>query len=91
MEKLLIEQIVICHLSMQIAELTYSTVVHDRAGCTTSKAEHQDRMLTSTQGRYLRAIESLARVRRLLNAPGPQINVNMPGGQQVNVAGDVQV
>jgi hypothetical protein len=43
-----------------------------------------DRRLNSAQQRHLRAIESLARVRRLSNATPLQVNI---GGQQVNVAG----
>jgi hypothetical protein len=37
----------------------------------------------------VRAIEALARVRRL-KLPSPQININLSGGQQVNVAGEVR-
>jgi hypothetical protein len=46
--------------------------------------EQWERILTAKESRYIRAIESLARVRRMLNL---QININMPGGQQVNVQG----
>ena len=52
--------------------------------------EKWERILASKEGRYLRAIGELARVRRLLNLPAPQVNINLPGGQQVNVAGDVR-
>ena len=48
------------------------------------KWEH---VLASKETRYLRAISELARIRRLLNLPAPQVNINMPGGQQVNVQG----
>jgi len=51
------------------------------------KWEH---VLASKETRYLRAIGELARVRRLLNLPAPQVNINLPGGQQVNVQGDVR-
>ncbi len=51
--------------------------------------ERWERIVSSKEQRYLRAIGELARVRRLLNLPAPQINVNMPGGQQVNVNGKV--
>jgi hypothetical protein len=49
-----------------------------------------ERVLASKEARYLRAVETLARVRRLLNLPAPQVNINLPGGQQVNVQGDVK-
>ncbi len=88
-ERLLIEQVVICWLRMQVQELTYTIVMHGGEPITTTKAEHEERMLRSVQARYLRAIETLARVRRLLNLPSPQVNINLPGGQQVNVNGDV--
>ena len=52
--------------------------------------EKWERILASKEGRYLRAIGELARVRRLLNLPAPQVNINLPGGQQVNVNGDVR-
>jgi hypothetical protein len=52
--------------------------------------EKWERVLASKETRYLRAIAELARVRRLLNLPAPQVNINMPGGQQVNVQGDVK-
>jgi hypothetical protein len=52
--------------------------------------EKWERILASKEARYLRAIETLARVRRLLNLPAPQVNINLPGGQQVNVQGDVK-
>jgi hypothetical protein len=47
-----------------------------------------ERILSSKETRYLRAVETLARVRRLLKLP--QVNINLPGGQQINVAGDVR-
>jgi hypothetical protein len=49
--------------------------------------EQYERILASKEARYLRAIGELARVRRLLNLPAPQVNINLPGGQQVNVQG----
>jgi hypothetical protein len=47
-------------------------------------------LLTTTQHRFLRAIESLTKVRRLArNTPSLQINIAQEGGQQVNVQGEV--
>jgi len=51
------------------------------------KWEH---VLGAKEARYLRAIGELARIRRLLNLPAPQVNINLPGGQQVNVQGKVE-
>jgi hypothetical protein len=52
--------------------------------------EYWDNLLSSTQARFIRAIEALARVRRLArNTPALQINISREGGKQVNVQGDV--
>jgi hypothetical protein len=52
---------------------------------TCERGAYWERRLTAAQGRYLRACESLARVRRL-SRPGAPLQVNI-GGQQVNMAG----
>jgi hypothetical protein len=55
-----------------------------------ARAEYWDGLLSSTQARFLRAIETLARVRRLArNTPALQINIANEGGKLVNVHGDV--
>jgi hypothetical protein len=54
-----------------------------------SEMEQWERILASKEGRYLRAIETLARVRRLLKLPSMQLNVALPHSQQVNVAGEL--
>ena len=54
---------------------------------TFTQAEYHNRCVTQSQRRYLKAIESLARVRRLLK-PVAQVNV---GVNQVNVAGNVDL
>ncbi len=43
--------------------------------------------MNSAQTRYLRAVETLARVRRLSRDTPLQVNI---GAQQVNVAGEVK-
>ncbi len=87
-ERLLIEQCVITWLRLQAQELSYTAVMQSEQGVTLTKAEHESRMLSSVQARYLRAVETLARVRRLLNLPAPQVNINLPGSQQVNIVGE---
>jgi hypothetical protein len=47
--------------------------------------ERWERVLASKEARYLRAIETLARVRRLLRLPAVQVNIAAEGSQQVNV------
>lgn len=54
---------------------------------TLNAMEQWERILSAKEARYERAIETLARVRRLLKLPGAQVNINLPGGQQVNMQG----
>jgi hypothetical protein len=51
--------------------------------------ERWERILASKEARYLKAVETLARVRRLLRLRAPQLNIALAGGQQVNVAGEL--
>jgi hypothetical protein len=52
------------------------------------KAAFWDKRLSAGQRRYLRACETLARVRKITRAT-MQINIAGPGSQQLNVAGDL--
>jgi hypothetical protein len=88
LERLLIDEIVLCWLDHYRIEISYAQ--QTKESFTLPALEQWEHVLTSKQRRYLRAVESLARVRRLLNLPGPQFNINMPGGQQVNV-GEMKV
>jgi hypothetical protein len=85
LERSLIEQICITWLRLQAAEIIFTAVVHAKDGCTLTKAEHEEKMLASAQARHLRAVEALARVRRLAQRTPLQVNI---GAQQVNVAGE---
>lgn len=79
LEKLIIGQIVGCWLRLSFVEYTYS--VNTVSGSMNMKqGEYWERRLSAAQRRYLRAVESLARVRRL-RLPTMQVNI---GGQQVN-------
>ena len=46
-------------------------------------SSHWERKLSTVQRPYLRAIETLARVRKLMGVPMVQINIAAEGGQQV--------
>lgn len=83
LEKLLIEQIVTAWLRLGICEMQFS----NRMGgeLTLAQGDYWNRALDAAQRRYLRAIESLARVRRL-KLPALQVNVAQPGAKQLNVA-----
>jgi hypothetical protein len=83
LEQLLIEEIVLCYFDYYRVQRTYAAATGDTF--TLDVMEQWDAMLDSKQRRYLRAVEALARVRRLLKLPAVQINVNQAGGQQVNV------
>lgn len=81
LEKLLIEQVVLCHLRLYVWEYLYHTI----AGQSLDQDQLQkwEGLVSMAQRRYFRAIETLHRTRRL----GIQIQVNIAteGGQQVNV------
>ena len=83
LERTLIDHVVLCWLRLQRAELAYTQVFG--ATVTLEQARHWERKLAATQTRYLRACETLARVRRLSRSAPLQVNI---GAQQANVAGD---
>jgi hypothetical protein len=88
-ERLLIDAVVLCWHDYYLFALLFG----QRTGgsFTLSEMERWERILASKEARYLKAIETLARVRRLLKLPSVQINVAAAGGQQVNVAGEVHM
>jgi hypothetical protein len=89
LERLLIDLILTLHLRVNHAEKGYNASALNQS-VTFIEAEYRDKLLSSTQARYLKAIETLARVRRLgRNTPALQINIAHDVGQQVNAQGDV--
>ncbi len=81
LENLLIDQIVICWLNVYGVQHQYT---QNMAGSLTlSQGDYWERRLTSAQARYLRAIETLARVRRLMKVVPVQVNL---AEQQINIA-----
>ncbi len=82
LEKLLIEQIALAWLDWDAVQQGYA---RNAVGShSVSSGTYWDRRVTGAQARYLRALEALARVRRLAMPQPLQVNI---GGQQVNVAG----
>ena len=73
LERRLIDNIVIAHLHWQTAEFKYQR--KSARDTTLAEAAYLERRLSATQRRYLRAIESLARVRRLLARVPGQVNI----------------
>lgn len=86
LERLLIDQVVLSYLHLNLIEYQQSRLWEQEMGM--EIIAFWEQRLDGAQRRYLRAIGELARVRRLLNLPAPQVNINMPGGQQVNINGD---
>ncbi len=82
LEQLLIEQVVIAWLDLDSIQRRYASGA--LGSHTQSAGVYWDKRVTSAQARYLRAIDALARVRRLALPQPLQVNI---GGQQVNVAG----
>ncbi len=82
LERLLIEQVMIAWLDLDIVQVKYAAATG--SSHTHDSGAYWDRRLNSAQHRYLRAVESLARVRKLALVAPLQVNI---GGQQVNVAG----
>lgn len=82
LEKLLIEQIILCYLRLYLWENAY----HTKAGnqnISLKMWQEWERLIASAQRRYLRSIETLSRVRKM--DISIQVNVATHGGQQVNV------
>ena len=88
MDRLLIEHVALCWLRLQCLEQRYGNVMHQ--SITLVLAQHYEKRLSATQQRYLRACQSLARIRKM-NLPALQVNIATDGGQQVNVQGEVVV
>jgi len=78
LERLIIRQIVGCWLRLAYVEYIYSR--NTVSGMNMRQGDHWERRLSAAQRRYLRAVESLARVRRL-RLPAVQVNI---AEQQVN-------
>jgi hypothetical protein len=82
LEQLLIEQVVLTWFDLDLMQQYYAGNAIKTHALTAGA--YWDRRLNSAQQRHLRAVESLARVRRLSSVTPLQVNI---GGQQVNVAG----
>ncbi len=81
-EKLLIQQIGMAWLLLQTTQRSYNSSVLG-GGISLPLAEWHEKRLTMVQGRYLHAVEMLAKVRKLSKVTPVQINVAQ---QQINAA-----
>ena len=92
LERLLIDHLVTCWLRLQDVEWRYQGVVCSGESRPISQVDWWERRLNAAQRRYLRVCETLARVRKLTRGTRPlQVNIAARGGQQLNIAGDVEV
>ena len=79
LEKLLIQQTVLAWMRLSFVEYQYTDVTYG-TGSTYERLEHWERRLNAAHRRFLRATETLARVRKL-TVQAVQINI---AEQQVN-------
>ena len=89
LERLLIQNILVAWLHLQWVEFQ---LVNLMGNVKTNRlsVEFWEKQATVIQHRYLRACESLARVRKLARyTPALQVNIATERGQQVNIAGEV--
>ena len=81
LEQMLIDQIVLCWVRLHDTEWYYQNINEKQH--TLTVGDYWERKLSFAQKRYLRAVETLARVRRLLKEPRSPV-VNMLLAQQIN-------
>lgn len=72
-EKLLIEHVILNWLHFHRIQYVYEIVISESFSL--KVAQHWERCISSAQRRYLRAIESLARVRRIGGRPNIHLNI----------------
>jgi len=82
LERVLIKHIALCWMRLQFVEQKYSNIMEQSISL--QLGDYWERRLSSTQKRYLKALETFARIKRL-RLPAMQVNI---ADKQVNVAGD---
>lgn len=85
LERLLVAQVALSWLKLAVTEYQHSHFLLN-GGETIHKCDFWERRLSSAQRRYLRACETLARVRRL-QLPAVQVNIAEQQVNQVNTRG----
>lgn len=86
LERLLIDQVGLCWLRLQIAEMSYAGADSRRATLRLAELDYWERRLNASQRRFLRAMETLARIRKLASRTPEILQINI-AQQQVNQAG----
>jgi hypothetical protein len=88
LERLLIADVVNCWLRLQWVDIQW--VAHSNLPSVDMRViDFWESRLSLAHARYLKACETLARIRKL-NPPTLQVNIAQPGSQQLNVAGDLK-
>jgi hypothetical protein len=82
--KLLIEQVLLCWADLAEVQAFHNLCMERSHSL--SEGKYWDERLTRAQARYLRALETLAKVNRLFKVVPVQVNIAAQGGQQVNIA-----
>lgn len=83
MERLLIDHVTLCWFRLQTLEQRYSRTMS--GSITLTLGQYWEKRLSAAQRRYLRALTTLARIRKM-GLPAMQVNIAAQGGQQVNIA-----
>ena len=81
LERMLIDQIVVTWLQLQRTQIRYESILQQDVSL--PRADYWERRVNAANTRYLRACETLARIRKLSRPSAVQVNI---GRQQVNVA-----
>ncbi|MBA2524953.1 MAG: hypothetical protein H0V18_04085 [Pyrinomonadaceae bacterium] len=84
LERLLIQQVTLCWLNLNLTEYRHTNIM--KQSIPRGLGLYWEKRLMMAQGRFTRACESLARVRRLSRRIPVQVNIAAPGGQQINVS-----
>jgi hypothetical protein len=86
LERLLIEEVALRWLHLRLVDLEYADATSQ--SILLPSAEHWEGRLSAAQRRYLRACDTLARLRKLASASSAlQVNIAAQGGQQINLLG----
>ena len=86
-ERLAIEQVVLCWVAFYNVQETHTRAKFEGESVSRSRIEFWDKQLTAAQQRYFRAMEGLARIRKLSKGIDVvQVNIAANGGQQINMA-----
>lgn len=83
LERMIIDHIALCWLHLQYTENRYIAGIHG-SSVSLPVADYWERRMSSVQKRYLKALETLAKIKRL-RLPAMQVNI---ADKQVNISGD---